>query len=43
VRDADPGDTGPVLAVYSACIAADPGYLSFLVPETSRRYWPGSG
>jgi GNAT superfamily N-acetyltransferase len=32
VRDADPGDTGPVLAVYSACIAADPGYLPFLVP-----------
>lgn len=32
VRDADPGDTGPVLAVYSACIAADPGYLPFLAP-----------
>ena len=32
VRDADSGDTGPVLAVYSACIAADPGYLPFLVP-----------
>lgn len=32
VRNADPGDTGPVLAVYSACIAADPGYLPFLVP-----------
>ena len=32
VRDADPGDTGPVLAVYSACIAGDPGYLPFLVP-----------
>jgi hypothetical protein len=32
VRDADPGDTGPVLAVYSACIAADPGYLPFLSP-----------
>lgn len=32
VRDADPADTGPVLAVYSACIAADPGYLPFLVP-----------
>ena len=31
VRDADPGDIGPVLAVYSACIAADPGYLPFLV------------
>jgi GNAT superfamily N-acetyltransferase len=32
VRDAGPGDTGPVLAVYSACIAADPGYLPFLAP-----------
>jgi len=32
VRDADPADTGPVLAVYSACIAADPGYLPFLAP-----------
>ncbi len=32
VRDAVPGDTGPVLAVYSACIAADPGYLPFLAP-----------
>lgn len=32
VRDADPGDTGPVLAVYCACIAADPGYLPFLAP-----------
>jgi GNAT superfamily N-acetyltransferase len=32
VRDAGSGDTGPVLAVYSACIAADPGYLPFLAP-----------
>ena len=32
VRDAGPADTGPMLAVYSACIAADPGYLPFLAP-----------
>jgi len=32
VRDAGPGDLGPVLAVYSACIAADPDYLPFLAP-----------
>jgi GNAT superfamily N-acetyltransferase len=32
VRDASSGDTRPVLAVYSACIAADPGYLPFLAP-----------
>jgi hypothetical protein len=32
VRDAGPGDAGAVLAVYSACIAADPGYLPFLAP-----------
>ena len=32
VRDAGSADTGPVLAVYSACIAADPGYLPFLAP-----------
>src|SRR5438046_1909470 len=30
VRDAGSGDIGPVLAVYSACIAADPEYLPFL-------------
>ena len=41
VRDADPGDTGPVLAVYRACIAADPGYLPFLAPgdESSVLAW----
>ena len=32
VRDAAPGDIRPVLGVYSACIAADPGYLPFLEP-----------
>ena len=32
VRDAGQADTGPALAVYSACIAADPGYLPFLAP-----------
>lgn len=30
IRDADPGDIGAVLGVYSACIAADVGYLPFL-------------
>lgn len=32
VRDAVPGDIRPVVGVYSACIAADPGYLPFLAP-----------
>jgi len=32
VRDARSDDTGPVLGVYRACIAADPGYLPFLAP-----------
>jgi GNAT superfamily N-acetyltransferase len=30
IRDADPGDIRAVLGVYSACIAADAGYLPFL-------------
>ena len=30
IRDAGPADTRPVLGVYSACIAADTGYLPFL-------------
>lgn len=32
MRDVGPGDIRPMLAVYSACIAADPGYLPFLSP-----------
>jgi GNAT superfamily N-acetyltransferase len=30
IRDAEPDDTREMAAVYSACIAADPGYLPFL-------------
>ena len=30
IRDAGPGDIRAVLGVYSACIAADAGYLPFL-------------
>jgi hypothetical protein len=30
IRDAGPGDIQAVLGVYSACIAADAGYLPFL-------------
>lgn len=30
VRDAELGDLRPVLSIYSACIAADPGYLPLL-------------
>jgi hypothetical protein len=30
IRDAGPGDIRAVLGVYSACTAADPGYLPFL-------------
>jgi GNAT superfamily N-acetyltransferase len=30
IRDAGPGDMRAVLGVYSACIAADAGYLPFL-------------
>lgn len=33
VRDAISGDIEQVLDVYSACIAADPGYLPFLAPS----------
>jgi hypothetical protein len=29
IRDAGPGDMRAVLGVYSACIAADAGYLAF--------------
>lgn len=32
VRDASAGDIKSMLAVYSACIAADPDYLPFLAP-----------
>ncbi len=33
VRDAGPADIGGMLGVYSACIAADPGYLPFLAAD----------
>jgi GNAT superfamily N-acetyltransferase len=33
VRDAGAGDIQPILGVYSACIAADPGYLPFVAPD----------
>lgn len=41
VRDASSGDIRPVLAVYSACMAADSGYLPFLAPgdEPSLLAW----
>jgi GNAT superfamily N-acetyltransferase len=32
VRDARPDDIRPMMAVYSACISDDPGYLPFLAP-----------
>ena len=33
VRDARPDDIRPMMAVYSACISDDPGYLPFLAPD----------
>lgn len=43
VRDAGPADIGGMLAVYSACIAADPDYLPFLAAgdETAVLAWFG--
>ena len=42
-RDAGPADIGGMLAVYRACIAADPGYLPFLAAgdETAVLAWFG--
>jgi GNAT superfamily N-acetyltransferase len=36
VREAMPDDIRPMMAVYSACIADDPGYLPFLAPDDER-------
>ena len=36
IRDAGPGDVRAVLGVYSACIAADAGYLPFLEARDER-------
>src|SRR5579862_3715149 len=36
IRDAGPGDIRAVLGVYSACIAADAGYLPFLEARDKR-------
>jgi GNAT superfamily N-acetyltransferase len=43
MRDAGPVDIGGMLAVYSACIAADPDYLPFLAAddETAVLAWFG--
>ena len=44
IRDAGPGDIRTVLGVYSACIAADAGYLPFLdagdEPAVPARFLP---
>ena len=43
MRDAGPADIAGMLAVYSSCIVADPGYLPFLAAgdETAVLAWFG--